>query len=153
MKEYFKRIGKVRYEGPESKKPLAFKHYNPKEKVGRKTMAEHLRFSVVYWHTMKGGGTDPFGPTPVYDRPWDASSDPLQVVLQRPNGLVVHVELIGLAALSRLHFRPAQLHEVHVRIVRFGRRWKLLAAQAVDDEPRGLLATREEDQHGNPEKY
>ncbi len=79
MKEYFKGIGKVRYEGPESKKPLAFKHYNPKEKVGRKTMAEHLRFSVVYWHTMKGGGTDPFGPTPVYDRPWDASSDPLQV--------------------------------------------------------------------------
>ncbi|SVE36058.1 uncharacterized protein METZ01_LOCUS488912, partial [marine metagenome] len=79
MKEYFKGIGKVRYEGPESKKPLAFKHYNPKEKVGRKTMAEHLRFSVVYWHTMKGGGTDPFGPTPVYDRPWDASSDPMQV--------------------------------------------------------------------------
>lgn len=41
-------------------------------------MAEHLRFSVVYWHTMKGGGTDPFGPTPVYDRPWDVATDPMQ---------------------------------------------------------------------------
>jgi xylose isomerase len=79
MKEYFKGIGKVPYEGPDSKKPLAFKHYDPSQKVGRKTMAEHLRFSVVYWHTMKGGGTDPFGPTSVYDRPWDTSGDPMQV--------------------------------------------------------------------------
>ena len=68
MAEFFKGIRKVKYEGPDSKNPLAFKHYNPKEKVGKKTMEQHLRFSVVYWHTMKGGGTDPFGPTPVYDR-------------------------------------------------------------------------------------
>ena len=79
MKEFFQGIGKVKFEGPDSDNPLAFKHYSPKKKVGNKTMEEHLRFSVVYWHTMKGGGTDPFGPTSVYDRPWEASDDPMQV--------------------------------------------------------------------------
>ncbi len=78
MAEFFKGIKKIKYEGPDSKNPLAFKHYNAREKVGKKTMEEHLRFSVAYWHTFKGGGTDPFGPTPVYDRPWDQSSDPMQ---------------------------------------------------------------------------
>ncbi|MEE2658400.1 MAG: xylose isomerase [Candidatus Latescibacterota bacterium] len=78
MVEYFKGIRKIRYEGPESDNPLAFKHYNARAKVGKKTMAEHLRFSVVYWHTMRGGGIDPFGPTPVYNRPWDVSDDPMQ---------------------------------------------------------------------------
>jgi xylose isomerase len=62
MSEFFPGIGKIKYEGPDSKNPLAFKHYNPKKKVMGKTMAEHLRFSVCYWHTFKGGGADPFGP-------------------------------------------------------------------------------------------
>ncbi len=77
MKEYFKGIPQIRYEGPDSKNPLAFKQYDPEEQVGRKTMAEHLRFSVVFWHTFKGTGADPFG-GPVYDRPWDEASDPMQ---------------------------------------------------------------------------
>ncbi len=77
MKEYFKGIPQIRYEGPDSKNPLAFKQYDPEEQVGKKTMAEHLRFSVVFWHTFKGTGADPFG-GPVYDRPWDEASDPMQ---------------------------------------------------------------------------
>lgn len=67
---YFKNISKVQYEGPESDNPLAFKHYNPKEVVGGKTMEEHLRFSVAYWHTFTADGTDPFG-APSMVRPWD----------------------------------------------------------------------------------
>ena len=78
MNRFFKGINKIKYEGPDSKNPLAFKHYNPRAKVGSKTMKEHLRFSVAYWHSFKGGGIDPFGPTPVYDRPWDAAADPMQ---------------------------------------------------------------------------
>ncbi len=78
MEEFFPGISRIKYEGPKTKNPLAFRCYNAGEKVGKKTMAEHLRFSVVYWHTMKGGGTDPFGPTPVYDRPWDVATDPMQ---------------------------------------------------------------------------
>ena len=77
MKEYFKGIPQIRYEGPDSKNPLAFKQYDPDQQVGKMTMAEHLRFSVVFWHTFKGTGADPFG-GPVYDRPWDEASDPMQ---------------------------------------------------------------------------
>jgi len=61
MQEFWPGIGQIQYEGPDSKNPLAFKHYNPKKKVLGKTMAEHLRFSVCFWHTFKGGGMDPFG--------------------------------------------------------------------------------------------
>ena len=78
MNKFFKGVKKIRYEGPDSKNPLAFKHYNPRAKVGKKTMQDHLRFSVAYWHSFKGGGTDPFGPSPVYDRLWDQASDPMQ---------------------------------------------------------------------------
>ena len=77
MKQFFPGIKKIRYEGPDSKNPLAFKHYNPNKKIGKKTMKQHLRFSVAFWHTFKGTGSDPFG-GPVYDRPWDIANDCMQ---------------------------------------------------------------------------
>lgn len=61
MAQFFPEISQSKYEGPGSKNPLAFKHYNPDEKVGSKTMKEHTRFAMAYWHTLNGGGTDPFG--------------------------------------------------------------------------------------------
>ncbi len=77
MKAYFPTIDKIQYEGPKSRNPLAFKVYDPAEKVAGKTMREHLRFSVAYWHTMKGTGSDPFGGATLI-RPWNDSSDPLK---------------------------------------------------------------------------
>ncbi|GIQ67163.1 hypothetical protein PACILC2_57310 [Paenibacillus cisolokensis] len=68
---YFKNIGKIVYEGRESDNPLAFKHYNPQEVVLGKTMEEHLRFAVAYWHTYVGDGSDPFGIGTAI-RPWDS---------------------------------------------------------------------------------
>ena len=76
MKEFFPGIGKITYEGPDSDNPLAFKYYDADRKVGKKTLREHLRFSVVCWHTFKHTGADPFG-GPVYDRPWDLADDPM----------------------------------------------------------------------------
>jgi len=61
-KEYFPGIGKIAYEGPESKNPMAFKWYDENKVVAGKTMKEHLRFAVAYWHTFCGDGGDPFGP-------------------------------------------------------------------------------------------
>ena len=78
MIEYFPRIKKIKYEGPNSRNPLAFKHYNPKTKILGKTMADHLRFSVCYWHTFKGLGADPFG-GPTMIRSYNRSDDPMQV--------------------------------------------------------------------------
>ena len=66
----FPEITKIPYEGPQTKNPLAFRHYNANEKVEGKTMQDHLRFSVAYWHTFRGTGSDPFGPGTML-RPWE----------------------------------------------------------------------------------
>ena len=76
MTEIFDFTENINYEGPDSKNPLAFKHYDPEKIIGNKKMSEHLRFSVAYWHTMTEKGTDPFG-NPTMVRPWDKYSDPL----------------------------------------------------------------------------
>jgi len=78
MTEYFPKVKKIKYEGPDSKNPLAFKHYKPKQKIMGKTMAEHLRFAVCYWHTFKGLGADPFGPGTII-RSYNNSEDLMQV--------------------------------------------------------------------------
>lgn len=75
--EYFKNIPRIPFEGRESDNPLAFKFYDAKRKVGKKTMQEHLRFAVAYWHSFCGTGGDPFG-APTKDFPWLASADPIQ---------------------------------------------------------------------------
>jgi xylose isomerase len=76
QQEYFKGIGKIPYEGRESDNPLAFKFYDPTKKVAGKTLKEHLRFAVAYWHSFCGGGGDPFGSaTKAY--PWIIPSDPM----------------------------------------------------------------------------
>ena len=50
-KTYFKGVKPIKFEGVESDNPLAFKYYNPRRKVGKKTMEEHFRFAIAYWHT------------------------------------------------------------------------------------------------------
>src|SRR5579875_467342 len=67
---FFGSVNKVVFEGKDSKNPLAFKYYNPEEIIGRKTMKDHLRFSVTYWHTFTADGTDPFG-AGTMERPWN----------------------------------------------------------------------------------
>lgn len=76
-KEYFKGIGKIGYEGPESDNPFAYRWYDASKIVAGKTMEEHLRFAVAYWHSFNGNGTDPFG-GPTLFFPWDESSDVIQ---------------------------------------------------------------------------
>ena len=82
MREYFPNINKVVYEGPESSNPLAYKFYNEDQIVAGKTMREHFRFAVCYWHTFCGTGGDPFGPG-TKQFPWDESSDPMQAAVDR----------------------------------------------------------------------
>ncbi len=70
----FPEVTKVNYEGPKSSNPLAFRYYNPDEKVEGKAMKDHFRFSSAYWHTMRGSGADPFGPGTMI-RPWEGPVD------------------------------------------------------------------------------
>lgn len=70
---YFKNVNKIKYEGAGSSNPLAFKHYNENEVVLGKSMKEHLRFAVAYWHTLTMDGSDPFGKGNMI-RPWETVS-------------------------------------------------------------------------------
>ncbi len=78
MAEYFPNVKKIKYEGPDSKNPLSFKHYNPEEVVLGKKMADHLRFAVCYWHTLKNLGADQFGGNTII-RAYNNSADPMEV--------------------------------------------------------------------------
>lgn len=73
---YFENVEKIKFEGAHSKNPLAFKVYDPKAIVGDKTMEEHLKFSVAYWHTFTEDLSDPFGVGTAI-RPWDKYTDPM----------------------------------------------------------------------------
>ena len=69
-KEYFKGIGKIKFEGRGTDNPLAFRYYDPEKIVAGKKMKDHLRFAIAYWHSFCADGTDMFGkPTMVF--PWN----------------------------------------------------------------------------------
>ena len=72
--EYFKGIGQIQYEGKDSDNPLAFKWYNKDQVIAGKTMSEHFRFAVAYWHSFCGVGSDPFGPG-TQQFPWAVGAD------------------------------------------------------------------------------
>ncbi len=108
MAAAFPKISKIQYEGPKSTNPLAFKHYNPDEKVEGKTMADHLRFSVVYWHTMCGQGADMFGgPTAI--RPWEAGKSGLDLAKTRVPVFFEFCEKLG-APFYAFHDRDVAPH-------------------------------------------
>ncbi|MBU2240433.1 MAG: xylose isomerase, partial [Gammaproteobacteria bacterium] len=69
MSEFFKTVPVVKYEGADSSNPFAFKHYDANKMLMGKTMAEHLRVAVCYWHTFCWQGSDVFGAN-TFDRPW-----------------------------------------------------------------------------------
>ncbi len=93
-KEFFPGIGKIQYEGPRSKNPLAFKHYNAEEAVEGKSMKDHLRFSVTYWHTIRGQLSDMFGPGTAV-RPWEDGTDSLAMAETRARVAFEFLEKLG----------------------------------------------------------
>jgi xylose isomerase len=91
---FFPEISKIKYEGPDSKNPLAFRHYNPEELVEGKPMKDHLRFAVCYWHTFRGTGSDPFGPGCAI-RPWEDGTDSLEMALKRVDVAFEFMDKLG----------------------------------------------------------
>src|SRR4029079_834960 len=82
MAAYFPEVSKVGYEGPKSKNPLAFKHYNADEMIEGQFMEDLFRFILAYWHTFRGTGSDPFG-SATLSRPWDDGSSSVANALKR----------------------------------------------------------------------
>ena len=90
----FPNIEKIAFEGPDSTNPLAFRWYDENEVVEGKTMKDHFRFSVVYWHTFRGQGSDPFGPGTML-RPWDDGSESVENACNRVRAAFEFIEKLG----------------------------------------------------------
>ena len=93
-KAFFPGISKIQYEGPCSKNPLAFKHYNADELVAGKSMKDHLRFSVTYWHTIRGQLADMFGVGTAV-RPWEDGTNSMKMAETRVRVAFEFLEKLG----------------------------------------------------------
>ena len=93
-KEYFKGILKIAFEGKTSDNPLAFKYYNPNQVVAGKTMREHFKFAIAYWHSFCGQGSDPFG-AGTQNFPWDQSNDPVQAAKDKADAAFEFISKMG----------------------------------------------------------
>ncbi len=94
-KEYFQGINSNRYEGPESDNPLAYRYYDENRIVAGKTMQEHFKFAVAYWHTLCGTGGDPFGPgTKAF--PWLQAGDAVQQAKDKMDAAFEFITKLGL---------------------------------------------------------
>ena len=92
---YFPDIPKIQYEGPGSRNPFAFKHYNPDELIEGKTMRNHMRFAAAYWHVMRNGLSDPFGGATAL-MPWDDQSDSVDNALKRADVFFEFLDKTGI---------------------------------------------------------
>ena len=93
-REYYKGIGDINFEGKNSTNPLAFKFYDPNLVVAGKTLREHFKFAVAYWHSFCGQGTDPFG-LPTQSFLWDSSKDPLQAAKDKADAAFEFITKMG----------------------------------------------------------
>jgi xylose isomerase len=93
-KTYFPKIDKIPFEGKESDNPLAFRFYDENRVIAGKTMKEHFKFSIAYWHSFCGTGGDPFGPGTIV-HPWDASADPIQRAKDKMDAAFEFITKIG----------------------------------------------------------
>ncbi len=93
-KEYYKGIPEIKFEGKESDNPLAFKYYNPDQKVAGKTMSEHFKFAVAYWHSFCGTGADPFGPGTL-TFPWDEPAEPMDAAMEKADAAFEFITKLG----------------------------------------------------------
>ena len=94
-KEYFKNLLEVKYEGQESDNPLAYRYYDKDRMVLGKTMREHFKFAIAYWHSFVNSGNDPFGPgTKIY--PWATSSDVYERAYNKMDAAFEFISKLGL---------------------------------------------------------
>src|SRR6201985_1429391 len=95
QKEFFKGIGAINYEGPQSDNPLAYRWYDADKVVAGKTMKEHLRMAVAYWHSFVGNGADPFG-EPTHLHPWNEKADAVARAKDKMDAAFEFITKLGL---------------------------------------------------------
>ncbi|MET0634539.1 MAG: xylose isomerase [Chitinophagaceae bacterium] len=95
QKEFFKGVPEIRFEGQDSDNPLAYRWYDENKVVAGKTMKEHLRFAVAYWHSFSGNGSDPFGEG-THEFPWMTITDPVQRAKEKADAAFEFITKLGL---------------------------------------------------------
>ncbi|MBK7979439.1 MAG: xylose isomerase [Ignavibacteriae bacterium] len=93
-KEFFKGIGKIQFEGKDSKNPMSFKYYDENKVVAGKSMKEHFRFAIAYWHSFGANGADPFG-SDTKKYPWLINSDPIQKAKEKMDAAFEFITKLG----------------------------------------------------------
>ncbi len=93
-KEYFKGIEDIKFEGAASNNPMAFKYYDADKVVAGKTMKEHFKFAIAYWHTFCGTGADPFGPGTL-NFAWDQSKDAITAAKEKADAAFEFITKMG----------------------------------------------------------
>ena len=94
-KEFFPGIGKIRFEGKESRNPMAFRYYDANKVVLGKTMAEWLKFSMAWWHTLCAEGADQFGGgTKTF--PWNGAACPVQAAKDKVDAGFEFMQKMGI---------------------------------------------------------
>ncbi len=95
MSSYFNAVAPIKFEGPESKNPLAFKWYDKDRLVMGKRMEDHLRFAVCYWHSYCWNGFDPFGYDGTFERPWQHMADPMAAAKAKADAAFEFFQKLG----------------------------------------------------------
>lgn len=95
LNEFFTNVPQVKFEGSASTSDFAFRYYNAEEMIGGKSMKDHLRFALSYWHTLTGGGDDPFGAATMV-RPWDQEQDPMELAKKRARAAFEMMQKLGM---------------------------------------------------------
>ena len=95
VKEFFPGIGKIQFEGRESKNPMAFRYYDAEKVVLGKKMKDWLKFSMAWWHTLCAEGADQFGGG-TKDFPWNTASDPIQAAKDKMDAGFEFMQKIGI---------------------------------------------------------
>eukprot|EP00899_Mesostigma_viride_P006560 jgi/Mesvir1/15905/Mv02808-RA.1 len=103
--EFFPTIPYIKYEGPASKNPFSYKWYNADEVIGGKAMKDWLRFSVAFWHTFRGDGSDPFG-SPTKAWPWEDGSEGMRMAKRR---MRANFELLAKLGVDRWCFHDRDI--------------------------------------------
>ena len=129
-KTYFPQIGKIAFEGSDSRNPMAFTHYDPNKIIRGKNMKDYFRFAVAYWHSFCGTGADPFGPgTRILD--WNKSDDPYKRATDKMDAAF---EFIGKLGVPFYCFHDVDLIDEGDTIAEYEKRMKFITDYAQEKQ-------------------
>ena len=129
-KTYFPSIGKIPFEGKGSDNPMAFRYYDENRIVAGKTMKEHFKFAIAYWHSFCGTGGDPFGPGTIV-HPWDANPDPIQRAKDKMDAAFEFISKIGV---DYYCFHDIDLIEEGSSLAEYEKRMQIITDYALEHQ-------------------